>query len=169
MEILFLGGHPALDFLNSAYLPDEQRVETIGDGRALLEWLIQAGLLTDTAASKLQRRSSAKALDATAAEARKLRDWARDWLIRWRAAPTKNYEEERHLLNKHLERSRSHYEILRTDQGFELAERADLEGPDALLGLLALEIGRLLTEEEPALVKSCAGADCTLWFVDRTK
>jgi hypothetical protein len=30
---LFVAGHPAIDFLNSAYAPGGELVETIGDGR----------------------------------------------------------------------------------------------------------------------------------------
>ena len=44
MEPLFLGGHPAVDFLNTAFAPDGQEIETIGDGRTYLDWFVSAGL-----------------------------------------------------------------------------------------------------------------------------
>jgi predicted RNA-binding Zn ribbon-like protein len=50
-----------------------------------------------------------------------------------------------------------------------LLERSRFEDASALLAPIAVEIARLVTQEDPALLKACAGADCTLWFLDRTK
>jgi predicted RNA-binding Zn ribbon-like protein len=51
----------------------------------------------------------------------------------------------------------------------QLIERPHFADAAALLGPIALELARLVTHEDPALVKACAGAECTLWFLDRTK
>ena len=45
MRPLFLGSHPAVDFLNTALAPQGTPIETIGDGRAFVDWLVTAGLL----------------------------------------------------------------------------------------------------------------------------
>ena len=63
---LFVAGHPAVDFLNSAYAPGGQAIETIGDGRALLDWMVRAELLDEVESAALQRRFTRKALDAVA-------------------------------------------------------------------------------------------------------
>ena len=39
MEPLFIGSHLAADFLNTAFEPNGEHVEIIGDGRALMVWL----------------------------------------------------------------------------------------------------------------------------------
>jgi predicted RNA-binding Zn ribbon-like protein len=170
---LFVAGHPALDFLNSAYAPGGERVETIGDGRALLDWMTGAGLLQKDAAAQLARRFGRKALDAAAQEARAVREWARTWLAAWRENPardpTHEYDEEIAGLNKLLARENRVRELIAAKRRLELAERPHFTDARELIAPIALEIARLVTQEDPALVKACAGADCTLWFLDRTK
>jgi len=169
MEPLFLGGHPAIDFLNTALTPDGVPVETIPDGRAYLEWLKGAGLLDETEAAKLARRFGAKGLDTAAAEARKVREWARDWLERWRARPSADYGEEIATLNKLLAREQSSHELIASKEGFTLAERPQLESPQSLISLVAMQLAAVLTTEKPSLIRNCAGGGCTLTFIDRTK
>jgi len=166
---LFVAGHPAIDFLNSAYAPGGVPVETIGDGRALLDWMAGAGLLDKDEAGKLGRRFTRKALDAAAQEARTVREWARTWLLAWRDNPTRDYEEEIAALNKLLARESGGRELVATKRRLELVERPHFTDARELIAPLALEIARLVTQEDPSLVKACAGADCTLWFLDRTK
>jgi predicted RNA-binding Zn ribbon-like protein len=166
---LLLGGHRALEFLNTTMLVRGAPVELIGNGRAFLEWLVDAGFLDAASAARMRRRFGAAALDAVAEEARELRTWAIDWLSRWRAAPFERYDEELRTLNALLARAND-VRVLRRD-GDRLTLTLELRGssPDELIGLLARELAELVTTEDPSLVKRCAGADCTLWFVDRTK
>lgn len=165
---LFLAGHPALDFLNSAYAPAGQRIETLGDGRALLEWMVRAKLLEDESAT-LQRRFTRKALDAIAQEARGVREWARIWLTAWRANPARDYSDEVAVLNRLLARETRARELIAVKRRLALLERSRFADANAVLAPIAVEIARLVTQEDPALIKACAGADCTLWFLDRTK
>jgi predicted RNA-binding Zn ribbon-like protein len=165
---LFVAGHPAIDFINTAYAPGGVLVETIGDGRALLDWMLGAGLLAESE-SAVSRRFSRKALDAAAQEARAMREWARTWLAAWRANPTRDYTEEIAALNKLLARATGSHELVTIKKRFELLERPRFSDADALVARIALEIARVVVQEDPALLKACAGADCTLWFMDRTK
>lgn len=169
MKPIFVGSHQALDFLNTFMTPYEEQIETIGDGRAFLEWLVAAEMLDETTAAKLLRRFGIKALDAAAAEARKVREWARSWLARWRTALDADYTEEIAVLNKLLARETSKREVVMGDEGFTLVERPHVDSADALLGLVAAQIAALITTEQASLVKSCAGHQCSLWFLDRTK
>jgi predicted RNA-binding Zn ribbon-like protein len=166
---VFVAGHPALDFLNSAYAPGGRLIETIGDGRALLDWMVAARLLSEAEAATLARRFGRKALDATAAEARSVREWARTWLTAWRASPGRDHGDEIAVLNKLLARETRGRELVAAKRRLQLLERPHFADADALLAPIALELARLVTHEDPALIKSCAGADCTLWFLDRTK
>lgn len=166
---LFVAGHPAVDFLNSAYAPGEQHIETIGDGIALLDWMVGARLLNEEESATLQRRFTRKALDAAAQEARAVREWARTWLTAWRANPTRDYSEEIAALNKLLARETRGRELVAVKRRFALLDRTRFADANALLAPIAVEIARLVTEEDPSLVKACAGAECTLWFLDRTK
>ena len=169
MKPLFLGGHPAIDFLNTAMTPDGETVETIPDGRAFLEWLVSAELLSEAEAAKVSRRFGVKGLDTAAAEARKVRDWAREWLARWRARPRGDYGDEIAALNKLLAREASTHELVDTKDGLRLEERSQLESPQALISLVAMQLATLLATEDSTLIRDCAGTGCTLTFIDRTK
>ncbi len=169
MRPLFLGNHPAIDFLNTRLAPRGEPIETIGDGEAYLDWLVAAGLLDQARASKLARRVGPKALDAAAAEARKVREWARAWLDRWRANPQGNYDEEIAVLNRLLARETRRRQVVAAQGGLTMLEIPHIETADALTALIASQIAALATKEQPSLVKSCAGAACTLWFLDQTK
>ena len=171
MELTFRAGHPGLDFVNTAFLalPERTPVERIGDGAAFLSWLVEAGLVEAGSASALRRRFGGGSLDGVAAEARKLRHWAGDFLARWHTAPGADYTAELRRINRVLERASFYHELVSSRGQLTLAKRCRFELADDLLALVALQLALLVTGEPPELVKRCAGADCVLWFVDRTK
>jgi len=169
MEPLFIGSHLAADFLNTAFEPNGEHVEIIGDGKALLAWLQSAGVMDAEQSARFARKLGAKGLDTAAADVRKLREWARAWLLRWRAAPSRDYTTEIDHLNELLQDLDVRHEVTRTKEGLERTTRFEIESVDGLLAVLASAIGDLVTEEDPSLLKSCAGDGCTLWFLDRTK
>jgi predicted RNA-binding Zn ribbon-like protein len=169
MKPLFLGSHPALDFLNTNFSPQGKPIELIGDGQSFLEWLVGAGLMDATTASKLKRRFGAEALDAVAAEARRFRDWSGDWISRWCDAPGGDYKAELRRLNRLLERAKVYREAVITRNEMQLIERYRIDSVDELIVLVAMQVALLIANEQPELVKHCAGTGCTLWFVDRTK
>ena len=98
-----------------------------------------------------------------------MREWARTWLAAWRENPARDYGEELAVLNKLLAREARSHELVAIKRRFELLERPHFPDAHALLAPIAVAIARLVTQEDPSLVKACAGADCTLWFLDRTK
>lgn len=165
---LLLGGHRALDFLNTWRNPG-QPVETLGDGRAFGEWLVAAGLIEEAELTRLRRRFGEPAMNAAAAEARRLREWARDWLVRWRRAPRARYTQELEELNRVLAREDRNRQVFMGKDGLEVREVPAFESALALVALPAAEIATLLAQEDPALVRECDGQPCTLWFLDRTR
>jgi predicted RNA-binding Zn ribbon-like protein len=171
MEPLFLAGHPALDFLNTAFTPPTggEPVEMIGDGQAMVAWLEKARLLNAGTASKLRRRFGADALDDVAAEARKFRQWATSWLERWRGTPEGDYTAELRHLNRLLEQEKGYRQIVADGARLTLVEHSRIDADRELILRVASQVALLVTSEQPELVKRCAGADCILWFVDRTK
>jgi predicted RNA-binding Zn ribbon-like protein len=168
-EALFLGGHPALDFLNTKYGSGEQAKELIGDGASFLRWLVRAGLLDPHAIAPMKRRLSERSLDLAAAEARKLRDWAVQWITRWSDRPKGDYAAELRRLNGLLEHSHSYREAIATTHGLRVVAREHLLTADELVAAVALPLAVLVAEEDPQLIKRCAGPSCTLWFLDKTK
>ena len=169
MKPLFLGGHPALDFLNTWLTPLGEPVELLGDGRSFIEWLVAAGLLEAATGARLMRRRGSPGLDAVAAEARNFREWLRAWMARWREDRHGGDAPELRLLNGILERAPILRRLVATTEGHELVERCRIDAADQLLGLVALQVARLVAGEEPTRVKRCEGSDCSLWFLDRTK
>ena len=59
--------------------------------------------------------------------------------------------------------------VTQTREGLRIVDQDRLESVNTLLALIARAVATLVSEEQPSLVKSCAGASCTLWFLDRTK
>lgn len=166
---LFLGGHPALDFLNTAFSPDGVKMEVIADGSTLIQWLVSAKLLSKVQAEVLLSRAGAKALDVAAAKARQLREHVRAWLVHWRVAPRQDYRAEIASLNEVIAKGVWRHGLVIGTDGPQLLEQLEIEDADALLPLLAWQIASLVTQEPASLVKECAGSGCTLWFLDRTK
>ena len=169
MSPLFLGSHPATDFLNSAITPNGIEVEFIGNGEALIDWLVAAGLLESEIATQIRLKFDAQELDSAAEEVRGLREWARDWVGRWRKAPHKRYEEEFAHLNRLLKEANTYREVVWSDESAHVVERTRIESPDQLLAVLAMALALLITNEQSDLVKQCAGAGCSLCFLDKTK
>jgi predicted RNA-binding Zn ribbon-like protein len=169
MKPLFLGRHPAMDFLNTSLSPQGKPIELIGEGRSFTAWLVSAGLLDAATASKMKRRFRAEALDAVAAEARRFREWAGDWISRWCDAPGGNYETEFRRLNRLLERAKGYREVVVTENGMQVMERCRIDSAEELIALVVAQVASFIATEQPARVKRCAGAGCTLWFLDRTK
>jgi len=169
MKPLLLADHPALELLDTSLVLHGEPVELIGDGRALLAWMVDTGLLDGTEAAKLAKRFSAAALDRVAAEVRSFRTWAADWLMRWRAAPRARYEPELEHLNHLLSRANDVREVVRRDGAFAIEELPRFADLAEIPALFAAQLANLLVHEEPALVKRCEGAACVLWFLDRTK
>jgi predicted RNA-binding Zn ribbon-like protein len=169
MAPLLLGSHRAIDFLNTWRRPDGEIVETIGDGKAFGEWLVAVDLVAEEAIARLVRRAGSRAMDEAAAEARRFREWAREWLVRWRRAPAGRYSKEVEELNRILAREDRNRQVVAGREGLILSEVANFETPAALVSLPAADIAALITREDASLVRECAGEHCTLWFLDQTK
>ncbi|HET9473876.1 MAG TPA: ABATE domain-containing protein [Steroidobacteraceae bacterium] len=169
MKPLFLANHPALDFLNTKLAPDGRRVELLGTGVEYVEWLVAANLLDKKRAFDLARRTSARALDSAAEEARRVREWIRGWLTRWRSNPQGDYRKEIAALNGLLSRASYSRTVLRDERGLSVVDQPQLQDADGLLVLIASQLAALLTVQQPALIKDCANPACTLWFLDQTK
>jgi len=168
---LFLASQSGLDFLNTrfALLPEATLAEVIGDGAAFLTWLVEAKLLDRVTAAKLTRRFGDEELNAAAAEARKFRHWAGEWIARWRERPDADFRAELRRLDGLLERARVYRSLAAESGRIEVTEHARIEAPGDLVALVAWQVAKVVLEESPELVKRCAGTGCVLWFVDRTK
>ena len=89
--------------------------------------------------------------------------------VKLRVGQIANYEKEIRRLNRLLERAKDYREAVVTKHGIQVMERCRIDSADELIALVAEQVASLIATEQPALVKRCAGAGCTLWFLDRTK
>jgi predicted RNA-binding Zn ribbon-like protein len=166
--LLRLGGHRALDFLNTWRDPGEVE-EALGDGSAFGAWLLAVDHLAPSDLARLKRRFGEAAMDEAAAEARRFREWAREWLTRWQHAPGARYTKELQELNRLLAREDRNRQVIAGKDGMEIREVSAFESAATLVSLPAADIADLVTREDPDLIRECAGDPCTLWFLDRTR
>src|ERR1700735_3742750 len=75
----FVGGHFALDFLNTTAKPQGVLLDWLGDGHDLVDWLEQAGAIEPDAAARIRSFKGA-ALDEVARQARQFRQWLRGFV-----------------------------------------------------------------------------------------
>jgi predicted RNA-binding Zn ribbon-like protein len=143
-SFVFIGGHPAIDFLNT-----EMRVDLLREPEDLAQWIVEAGL------------GRADHVHAAALRgARELRDAARRLLL----APMRRKDIA--ILNDGLSRGRGSFR-LEIRRGV-VQTRFDPEVADPLF-LIASAVAEFLSNEDASLVKTCEGAGCVLLFYDTTK
>ncbi len=151
----------ALDFINTAYGLEPNRVEVLGSDRQVLDWLRRAGLYPEFDSPLPQGKA-----DVVRRSALALRDCARELVERRKAGAGADVSE----LNRVLALSAIHQELTwKKGQAPTIRIRRKGIQPEAVLVPLAEAIARLLAEGDFELVRRCESADCTLWFYDRTR
>jgi len=178
---IFVGGHLAMDFLNSTAVPSGERIEWLLSGPDLVDWLKRAGAIESEVASEFRAKGGAlRALDAVAEQARTLREWLRRFVIQ-HAGNTLGTSALRELspLNRLLSRDDSYGQIEVAAAG---KQNAMGDGhalrwclvrrwstPEQLLLPIAEAIGDLVCHADFRLIRACAGPGCALMFLDCTK
>lgn len=177
-QAMFLADSLALDFLNSLALPMGKEVEWLGSGADLLAWLKASDLVDTTVLDEMRSTANPSELDAVAAQARALREWFRDFVVRHRGkALTRKALAELDPLNRLLARDEQFAQIELRPKGasespelaLELVVRRRWQSPDALLLPVADAIAQLVTTADFRNVKQCEGSACVLHFLDTTR
>jgi predicted RNA-binding Zn ribbon-like protein len=163
-----------LDFLNSIATPEEVPVDWIGDGRGLVDWLRQAGLVPTADLEEVVARAAPGELDRVAGQARDLRDWFRTFVLAHAGRPLgPEALAELAPLNRLLERDEVHLQVAVVEEDgrrrLVLQNRRRWRSPEALLMPIGAAIARVVAEEDFTHIKACEGQRCTLMFVDRTR
>ncbi len=164
---LFIADDAALDFINTAYGIEPDRVEVLTSDQCVLDWLDQAGLsLQPQSRVQLQGLPSAGKPGTLLRSALALRDCARDLVERRKAGTNADPS----VLNRVLASAEAHQELI-WRRGQAPVFRTVRMGSklEAALVPLAEAIARLLAEGDFELVRHCESTECTLWFYDRTK
>lgn len=165
----FVGGDPALDFLNTADWTATGPInERLGSYDGLVRWGTEAGVLSPQVAARLRRRAAGRPGEARAAYAAALE--TRDILYRLfsatiagegAAVPLRRFNE---LLAGTLDR-------LELVEG--VPARWRWRGMDQRLDSVLWPVVRctaeLLASDEAAQLRMCGGQDCGWLYVDRSR
>ena len=156
---MFLADARGLDFLNSIATPADTVVEWLADGKDLLAWLDQAGLVPKEILTGPQIAGVPGELDVVAAQARALREWFRGFVRKHKGKPLKRSAlQELEPLNQLLSRDEEFGQIVSRARG-ESADDAPLSGlawqiqrrwrsPDMLLLPIARAMAELVCEDD---------------------
>jgi len=163
---LLVGGHRALDFLNSVFTPQAEPIDFLRDGAALLAW-IDATQLLPSPLSAAVLALKPRQRDALAAELRGLRDWLRNLLARWTtaAAPALT-DADLAQLNGWLAGGALRQTAVRGADGAVALLTERVPGAGAVLAELAAACVELLESHRPDQLRKCENPACTLWFAD---
>ena len=183
---VFIAGSLGLDFVNTYSTPQGVWTDRIVTGEDLLNWSRQARLVSGDVLDSLRKAAGPGEFDAVAAQARGLREWFRGFVRKHQGEPL-GPATIRQLapLNRILGRDEQFGQIVARKQfnGRSTDPRQVDKGTSALLWItqyrwrkpdtFLLPIARAMAElvcmDDFTRVKSCEGAECVLFFVDRTR
>lgn len=165
-----IAGHPALDFINTVTARDSTPCDWLDGYRRLLEWALEAGVVTAPAAGHLRARAERSPREAAAAlaRARRLREALHGIfiaLLASEAAPTAALDAFEATWKRASARAR-----LQADNGL-LQLRPDVQtsGLDLPLDAIAFAAVDLLRELNRERTRVCRGQDCGWLFIDSSK
>jgi predicted RNA-binding Zn ribbon-like protein len=165
---LFVGNHPALDFLNTRpVLIGEEPTELLPDFAALLRWFRAANLLGAGEASHLRRQwgeseRARRALDSL----HQLRERLRKEVLKYEAGGNvqrSTIEEINKLMASHPMGTR----LVVTEDGFRTEAYCDPREPEDLVGPVASNIAALFADLDRMKIRKCS--NCVLHFYDASK
>jgi predicted RNA-binding Zn ribbon-like protein len=164
---LFVGNHPALDFLNTRPVLDGEPVELLPDFAALVEWFRAARLLDSGAAAVARKRwgqsARARRLVKTV---RELRERLRSEILNWEsggAIRASTIEELNRLMEERPMLSR----VTAAGSNLSLESFCSPRAPEDLLAPLAYHAAELFAHADRARIRKCG--HCVLHFYDTSK
>lgn len=165
-EILTLGGHVALNFLNTHARDNGQDIEVFHTDKDVMEWLIQQEIYPAPPPVTF----SEHALKETATT---LRDAIKQLLLAKKNDVLEDIHTAIHALQPFLQESRSWLSIeSQTDAHgthWHLQKHYEIQRATQLLAPIAEAAAQLFTETPNENIKQCEHNDCILWFLDKTK
>lgn len=156
---LWIGGHPAMDLLNTVVRHQGELVDLLQNDEAVVTWLQHADLLREPV-------PSAGGTGGLLRSARRLRETLRE-VVEGRHAGRRP---ELDALNSFLAAGRQTLALSHDAAGaLRLQRRPEGPLPDRLLGPLATAAAELLATAAPHHIRRCEGRDCVLWFLDDSR
>lgn len=151
-----IGGHIALDFLNTVPMVNGHQVDQFQLDRDVLQWLAGYDLAVELALPPNTLLESA----------RELRESIRKLI----AAKKDGKPLDLKAINQFLISGISHMELVAVDKDHVRLERhRKIESALQLLAPVAEAAAELLVLDDFTFIRRCESPECVLWFYDRTK
>ena len=164
---LFVGNHPALDFLNTRPVLAEGPAELLPDVGALVRWLVASGLLTSQKGKALAKEwRDTPQSTVFLRELLKFRERFRAVVLRQEAGmPVSNafISEVNSLLLEHP----SIVALQRNKKKLDLEAAFQPEKPGDVWAPIAIAVSELLSDAPPARLRKCEA--CIVHFLDTSK
>lgn len=167
VPFLFLANQPCLDFINTDLVMNGQPTDLLSSFQDLVGWLVQAGLLTEKDAARIEGGGDHHAME-TLKQAKAFRSTMRNMAERL-AARKPVPQGALALINQLLRHRIGYAQVTRRNGMFERRYEAWFEDANHVLGLLAEAASDLLCTCNLSLVKQCQNPACVLFFYDTTK
>lgn len=166
-QFLFVGNHPAVDFVNTELIDSGRLVDLLVSTDDLQAWL-HAARLADRRPWKLPASLPAAVRRALLDDAKALRSAIRGALERLAAGQP---VATRHaaVIGRTLARCPGRLHLGETDDGWEVSFQADAAAPTSVLAPIAQAAADLLAHPGEGTVRQCEHPGCVLWFLDRTR
>jgi len=166
----FRGGHPALDFINTASERNRDPItERLGSYGDLLRWACRAGVVEEDRVAELAALAAAKprAADAALRRARELRE-AAFRLFMALTDDAKPARSDLELLNRRARKAPRNGAVVWDGERFDLELPPPAAPLDEPLDAVTRGVVEVLTGEQSRYVSRCADPDCSWLFLDRS-
>jgi predicted RNA-binding Zn ribbon-like protein len=169
VDLLFLAGHPCLDFMNTRPVVKGRTVEQLGGFEELVRWLTRSGRLdTRSAADAVKRWGDSPEGMRIAERARAFRETLRhmaEGIIKDRGVAAEGPA----AINSILAENEGTLRLERQGGGFRTRFASRPTHPISLLGNVAEAAADLMSSRDLSLVRRCGNPDCVLFFYDATR
>jgi predicted RNA-binding Zn ribbon-like protein len=157
-DLLFVGGHAAIDFINTVHMVGGVLTDTLHSDDDIREWMARSEL---TPGGSSTRWADGELLHA----ARQLRDIAVQGLESRKAK--KRFPVAG--LNAFLSHAVSYPQLVAEGSQSRIKRTYLARTPREFLAPVAEAVADLLANADFDVIRRCAGEKCVLWFYDRTK
>lgn len=176
LDAMFVGEHPALDFLNSIAAPKGTLIDWLETEACLLDWLEQSGLCEKAELARVCDGARSGDFARALHEIHAFRDAFRAFVQMTAGQGELPFEHPLVSRINDILRSRPLKMQIQTSQPpngqkptLVLSTKYELNTPQDLLPRIAETCARLICEADFTYVRNCEGPTCTLYFLDISK
>jgi len=154
-----IGGHVALDLLNTVSIVDGMRVDSLETDKDVKAWLLDNSKVLGIENVKMDFPDLAETT-------KRVREIIREII----AAKKQGKKLDIQPLNALLKNGVSYTQIVsQIPDEYEVRKIRVVDSVEQLVAAIADSAAELVAVEDASLIRKCESADCVLWFLDTTK